>query len=54
VEAAERLSCPTRALDRLDEAGLLEKIHVFAVGPRYREFDVARIIREGASSGEAA
>lgn len=54
AEAAQLLACSTRALDRLDAAGFLEKVHVFAVGPRYRHSEVARILAEGTPARGAA
>ena len=48
-EAAERLALSTRSLDNLAAAGLLPKVHLMGA-VRYRESDVARLIREGATA----
>lgn len=49
AEAAERLAISTRQLDNLHARGVLDKVHIFGA-VRYRESDVARLIREGAAT----
>ena len=48
-EAAERLALSARSLDNLHAAGLLPKVHLMGA-VRFRESDVARLIREGATA----
>ena len=48
-DAAERLALSSRSLDNLHAAGLLPKVHLMGA-VRYRESDVARLIREGAAA----
>jgi predicted DNA-binding transcriptional regulator AlpA len=45
-ETARRLGVSRRTVDNLAQRGLLERVRVLGA-TRYRESDVARIVREG-------